>query len=574
MRTRLRCPGTHQALCLLFLFELISGCAKTSRDPPGDAASAGTLAQQIPSEGKTALEKYIDAAQLPDLRYPRFENLQNEVRQFYKSTGGMLPWMGDGRPTPQARAIVQILEQAESEGLNPDDYDAAQWAGRIDRIDSGLASDTDLLRFDLALTISTMRYVSDLRRGRVNLREVRFDSEGESNDIDLSAFLEKLVTSDDVRAAIATVEPPFPAYRKTADALRSYLELAAGYEDGVLPPTSKPANGENTTAGLAHSERLLQLFGDIPVASPAQDRTSRLSLAAGIRHFQQRHGLEPSGTLDSRTVKELHTPLSERVLQLKLALERWRWLPRKFARPPIIVNIPEFRLYATGDDYLPALTMKVIVGRSYKHQTPVFGTELTSVIFRPYWSVPLDIQRKELLPELANNPGYLTSHSYEVVDSSGRVVSRSGVNEGILGQLYSGKLALRQRPGADNSLGLIKFDMPNVYDVYMHGTPAKQLFSRIRRDFSHGCIRVEDPVALAKWVLRDNPEWDTRRIVAAMNGATTVRVPLAKPIPVLVLYHTATVDQDGQVNFFDDIYGHDAVLAAALAKGYPYTTGE
>ena len=499
MRTHLRCPGTHQVLCLLFLFELISGCGKTSRDPPGDAASAGTLVQQIPSEGTTALQKYIDAAWLPDLQYPRFENLQNEVRQFYKSTGGMLPWVDGKRPTPQARAVVQILQQAESEGLNPADYDAPQWAGRIDKIDSGLASDADLLRFDLALTISTMRYVSDLRRGRVNLREVRFDAEPEDNDIDLPAFLEKLVNSGDVQAAMATLEPPFPAYRKTVDALRSHIALAAGSE--------------------------------------------------------------------TRT-------LSKRVLQLKLALERWRWLPRKFDQPPIIVNIPEFRLYATGDDYLPALTMKVIVGRSYKHQTPVFGAELTSVIFRPYWSVPLDIQRKELLPQLVNDPGYLTSHSYEVVDSSGRVVSRSGVNEGILGQLYSGRLALRQRPGSDNSLGLIKFDMPNVYDVYMHGTPAKQLFSKVRRDFSHGCIRVEDPVALAKWALRDNPEWDTRRILAAMNGPGTLRVPLARPIPVLVVYHTATVGEDGKVSFFDDIYGHDAALAAALAKGYPYATGE
>ena len=141
-------------------------------------------------------------------------------------------------------------------------------------------------------------------------------------------------------------------------------------------------------------------------------------------------------------------------------------------------------------------------------------------------------------------------------------------------QLYSGKLAIRQRPGQDNSLGLVKFDMPNVYDVYMHGTPATQLFSRSRRDFSHGCIRVEDPVALAAWVLRDKPEWDTDHILGAMNGDKTFRVSLTRPIPVLILYGTAIVTEDGEIHFFDDIYGHDAALEQALAKGYPYSGTE
>jgi murein L,D-transpeptidase YcbB/YkuD len=266
--------------------------------------------------------------------------------------------------------------------------------------------------------------------------------------------------------------------------------------------------------------------------------------------------------------------LSQRVEQIKVTLERWRWLPHEFDRPPIVVNIPEFRLYAANEEYGTAFSMKVVVGRSYQHRTPVFAAELKSVIFRPYWNVPLDIQRKELLREVRKDPGYLTKHSYEIVDAKGNVVSDGSVSEEMRKPLYSGKLAIRQKPGAENSLGLVKFDLPNKYDVYMHGTPATQLFSRSRRDFSHGCIRVEDPVELAAWVLRDKPEWNRDRILAAMNGDSTLRVSLAESIPVLILYGTAIVTDSGEVHFFDDIYGYDVPLEHVLDQGYPYIAQE
>jgi L,D-transpeptidase YcbB len=319
---------------------------------------------------------------------------------------------------------------------------------------------------------------------------------------------------------------------------------------------------------------VIRLLGDMPRTGLAitPDLSFRAPLVPAVKHFQQRHGLEPNGILDTHTFEELNTPLSRRVLQIKLTLERWRWLPHEFDRPPIVVNIPEFRLYAVNEDNRPAFSMKVVVGRSYKHQTPVFATELKSVIFRPYWDVPLSIQRKELIPELRKNPGYLRNHSFEVVTPQGQIVSEDVTSEEMEKQLYSGRLAMRQRPGPSNSLGLVKFDMPNVYDVYMHGTPATALFSRSRRDFSHGCIRVEDPVALAAWVLRDKPTWDTEHILGAMNGSQTTRVTLTKPIPVLILYGTAIVTDEGEVDFFDDIYDLDGVLAQALAKGYPYST--
>jgi murein L,D-transpeptidase YcbB/YkuD len=568
----------YGALCLLFLLTQLSGCRHSSRDATGGSFDSNSIdtkgPRQLSPGGEATLKAYLDAAELPDMQYPNFQNYLPEAKEFYDSVGDRLPWVLGRRPSPQAQVIVRLLKVADEEGLNPVDYDGPQWDGRLGMIDSGHAPEAELVRFDLAVTISTMRYVSDLHRGRVNPRDFHFDLDIENKKIDLSEFLrQELVDAEDANAVMRTVEPPFLAYRQTIDALKAYTKLARE-DDGEplsLPPRSvKPGD---SYSGVPRLERLLFLLGDLPRAGVAvvPDLAYGESLVAAVEQFQRRHGLEPNGIIDTHTFKELNTPLSQRVLQLKLTLERWRWLPHEFERPPIVVNIPEFLLYAANEEYRPAFSMKVVVGRSYQHQTPVFATEIQSVIFRPYWNVPLSIQRKEVLPELRKSPDYLRKHSYEVVDARGEIVSEDSVSEEMEKQLYSGKLAIRQRPGQENSLGLLKFDMPNVYDVYMHGTPATQLFARSRRDFSHGCIRVEDPVALAAWVLRDKPGWDTDHILGAMDGDLTSRVSLTKPIPVLILYGTAVVTEDGKTHFFDDIYELDALLEQVLAKGYPYS---
>jgi murein L,D-transpeptidase YcbB/YkuD len=214
--------------------------------------------------------------------------------------------------------------------------------------------------------------------------------------------------------------------------------------------------------------------------------------------------------------------------------------------------------------------MKVVVGRAYGRQTPVFASNIKSVIFRPNWNVPLSIVRAELLPHIERDAAYLTKNSYEIVDSAETVVSPVMLTEPIKRQLRSGTLGIRQTPGPNNALGLLKFDFPNRHDVYLHGTPARQLFSRSRRDFSHGCIRVEDPVALAAWLLRDKREWTAEHIRAATLAQKTFRVDLELPVPVLIVYGTAVVMEDGEVHFFRDIYGQDAALEQALVShSYP-----
>ena len=529
--------------------------------------------QHLTSEGTSRLRALLEAADLPDLRWPGFQNYQEEVKEFYGAFNETLPWIQDSEPTPQALAITQALKRAETKGLRAEDYDGPRWDERTETLQQAKpAPESDLVRFDLALTVSTMRYISDLHIGRVNPRLFHFGLDIDRKQFDLSEFLRlELVHAKDVSEVMDKIEPPFPAYRRTIDALNRYLELARQDDGEPLPVPAKVVKPGDSYPGMALLAKRLRLVGDLS----AQDEASTTGLiyqggvVNAVKHFQERHGLDSSGRIDAQTFKQLNTPLWRRVVQLQLTLDRWRWLPHQFERPPIVVNIPEFRLHADNKDYQWALSMKVVVGRAYRHKTPVFANQIKSVIFRPYWNVPLSIQRAEILPHIEKNPSYLLENSYEIVDRSGHVVSEGAVSDALKDSLRSGKLAVRQRPGPDNALGLVKFEFPNSYDVYMHGTPAKELFSRSRRDFSHGCIRVEDPVALAAWILRDKPEWTPEAIRNAINGDETIQVDVKDPIPVLILYGTAVVKEDGEIQFFDDIYGYDAALERVLNEDYP-----
>src|SRR4029453_10523856 len=300
---------------------------------------------------------------------------------------------------------------------------------------------------------------------------------------------------------------------------------------------------------------------------------SSADLVGGIRRFQTRQGSEPDGVIGPATAARLNRPFAQRVRQIELALERFRWLPPSFSGPPIIVNIPAFRLHAfrgsteREDDML---AMDVVVGDALDKQTPVFAADMRYLIFRPYWEVPLSIVRAELLPKALRDPGFLEREGMVLVSGESEdasVVSPTRENLERVGI----DLRVRQLPGAQNALGLVKFVMPNAHDVYLHDTAAKALFARARRDFSHGCIRLSDPVALAAHVLRDQPQWTIESIRAAMDGDDNRRVDLLRPVPVCIVYTTAAALENGDVHFYSDIYGLDEQLDELLRRGYPYS---
>jgi len=531
--------------------------------------------QQLSADGQTSLRGIIQAVNLSELRWPDFSDYAKHLQRFYESYGYSLPWIRGMQPTEQARQVISILMKAAQEGLTAEDYDGPRWGDRLAKLkpDTVQPSEADAVQFDAALTVCTMRYISDLRIGKVNPRHFEFGLDVEAKKYDLPGFLkEKIVDSLAIDDVLANVEPPYPGYQRTIQALHSYLEFAKEYKGNPLPAAQKTIAPGDSYSGVPQLIKLLRLLGDLPAdASVPSDATVyQTPQVEAVKSFQRRHGRTPDGRITAQTLADLNVPLTNRIRQMQLTLERWRWLPVSLRSAAIVVNIPEFRLRAYDENYNIPLSMNVVVGKAYRHDTPVFNDTMQYVVFRPYWNVPYSIAKAEFLPRVAHDPEYLAKKGFEVVNSSQDVVTSGAVTDDMLAQLRVGKLYIRQMPGPQNSLGLVKFIFPNSSSVYMHDTPAQEFFAKERRDFSHGCIRLEKPADLAVWVLDKNPGWDMDRVRAAMYGAPNQQVNLVHPIPVFILYGTVVVTEDGIVHFYDDIYGHDAALEKVLAKGYPY----
>lgn len=517
--------------------------------------------RQIASEGKLA-----------SLARPDFSDYRLHFQHAYETSNFAPLWLNGNQPTPQATVIIGLLRNSLHKGLNPDDYDASRWQGRLDGLKT--ANDAALGEFDAALTVGVMRYISDLHIGRVNPTHFNFGIDIVTKKYDLPQFLTQDVQhAADVQAVLEQVEPSYDGYKRTGAALQHYLELAAKGDGPPVPDVTKSLAVGDLYPGTAQLAARLKQLGDLPadaiINTDAHVYDATLSL--GVKSFQLRHGLAPDGKLGKDTVKQLNVPLAARVEQLNDALERWRWLPPQFPQPPVVANIPEFILRTFDADHKVALSMNVVVGKAMRTQTPVFTKDMRYIVFRPYWNITPSIQRGEIVPAITKNRNYLASKKMEIYDSSGKVITDGAVSDAVLAQLRAGKLSVRQKPGKDNSLGLVKFIFPNENNVYLHSTPAQELFSRSRRDFSHGCVRVEKPAELAAWILRDQPPWTLDKVQQAMqSGPDNQQVNLKTPVPVLIFYITAVVQEDGSVHFFDDIYGHDKSLNAVLAKGPPY----
>ncbi len=357
---------------------------------------------------------------------------------------------------------------------------------------------------------------------------------------------------------------PMREVELTARALTRYRAMAAQDDGEPLPITGAPVQPGERYDGVPRLVRLLSLIGDLPsYEAPENGDLYAGAVVEAVQRFQLRHGLAPSGVINEPTLDALNVPLTARVRQLELALERWRRRPWDPDRPAIVLNLPEFRLRAYDAGANLALNMKAVVGQPPDHKSPILRSQLAEVIFRPYWNVPIRIQRDELVPEIERDPKWIASNNFEVVTPDGEMVDPN--SEDLVSELTSGRVQLRQKPGPGNTLGMVKFLFPNAYGIYMHDTSARALFQKERRDLSHGCIRVEKPVALAEWVLRDQG-WSPEQVDAAIHGDDTISVKVRRPIQVVTMYVTAMVTESGEVHFFKDIYDEDQVLTDQLAE--------
>jgi murein L,D-transpeptidase YcbB/YkuD len=579
IRGTLRTPsGTPLFLAVFLALGCNSHATPHSASNPSQEATGGpaTSAAEVPGVA-ARLEAIAASGTLAGLHAPNFTDYRLLVKRMYAEANYAPVWVRGGQATAQALTVIGALQGSLRKGLNPDDYDASLWRSRLAALNSAPRDAATVADFDAALTVAAMRYISDLHIGRVNPKHFQFGIDIEQKKYDLpQLLLQKIVNGGNVPEVLSEVESELLFYKRTEAALQVYLDLAAREKLVPLPDVAKPVAPGDAYAAAGPLGDRLRFLGDLP-AGAVVDASSEIytgALVDAVKHFQTRHGIAPDGKLGKETIRQLNIPMSVRVTQLEDALERWRWLPPNFAVLPVAVNIPEFVLRVFNPDHSIALRMNVIAGKAVGHQTPVFAQNMRYIVFRPYWNVPPSIARSEIVPHLLKDPGYLGKKGFEITDPSGKVVASGSASPEAIAGLRAGRLMVRQKPAADNALGLIKFIFPNDNNVYLHSTPSQTLFSRSRRDFSHGCIRVEDPAALASFLLQGQPngqKWTVAAVKAAMqSGPDNQQINLAIPVPVVILYITAVAEENGEVYFFNDIYGHDKSLDAVLAKGPPY----
>ena len=483
-------------------------------------------------------------------------------------------WFEGARPSPAARQAVELLAAADAEGLRPEDYAAGALQQALERAAQEPPLDAAAIaHLQQGLDLAMQRYLTDLHRGRVQPRQARSGYEP-GPACDAVAQLREALQQGRLAEVARAAAPQLPLYAQLRRQLAIHRALGNDAAwSRPLPPLPGGARAKlepgQAWAGLPLLARRLFVLGDLHDAPADGPLRYEGALAEALKSFQTRHGLAADGVIGSATLAQLQVPPAARAQQIVLTMERLRWTPLLQGPRMIVVNIPEFvlRAYEVRDGRVSVQReMRVIVGKAFDTRTPLIDEDLRFIEFSPYWNVPPSIARGETVPKLKRDPGTWEREGFEFVAGDGRVVTTLSAQG--LQSVLDGSWRIRQRPGPRNALGDIKFVFPNRENIYLHHTPATELFARTRRDFSHGCIRVEQPVELATFVLQDMPGWDEARVREAMARGTSATLKLQQPVRVLIAYGTALV-KGGRPYFFDDLYGLDRQLEAALRARPP-----
>ncbi len=480
----------------------------------------------------TAMEKYIAEKQIPD-------SLSRRMRSFYNTRNFQFAWFSSDGLTEQARAFWNLHDYVTTYDRDTSLKDKAlqkKMDALIAEEKLSASASPNFIETELTLTQHFIRYMlNNYEKGYVKRKEMeRFIPFVKRDPLEVADSLLNKKHKDG-----KYFEDVHEPYRLLKEKLAHYHNIV---KNGGWPevPTVKSLKKGDSSATVSLIKRRLQLSGDM-----AGNDTSRLftdTLDAAVRRYQQSMGYTPSGVVNAQLVKDMNVPARIRLEQILINMERMRWLPTEATGQMIMVNIPEFILHVY-EGKQKAFSMNVVVGKE-GHNTVSFTGDLSTVVFSPYWNVPPSIVKNEILPAIDRNPGYLESQNMEQTGTEG------------------GLPVIRQRPGPKNSLGRVKFLFPNSFNIYFHDTPAKSLFNRDKRAYSHGCIRLAEPEKMAQYLLRNNSEWTPEKISAAMSGTEEKHVKLSKPVPVIISYYTAWVDEGGLLNFRDDIYEHDKDLIA------------
>lgn len=479
-----------------------------------------------------AMETYIAAQHLDDL-------VASRLRSFYNSRNYGFAWFTSAGLTEQARAFWNLHDYVTT-------YDAdttLRDKGLQKRMDA-LTAEEDLkptatgnfVQTELTLTQHFIRYVlHNYEKGYVKRKEMEhFIPAKKTAPVAAADSLLNKKHKDN-----KYFEDVNPAYGSLKKELERYAAIVKAGGWPQVPAGKTLAKGTSSPAVVILKKRL-GITGEMPGGDTSQLFTDTLQQAVMV--FQKRLGYKQTGIVDAQLVKDLNVPAQKRLEQILVNMDRMRWITTEPAGGLIVVNIPEFVLHVY-EGKQKAFDMNVVVGKE-GHNTVSFSGDLSTIVFSPYWNLPASIVRKEVLPKLSK--AYLARQHMEVV----------GTEDGLP--------KIRQLPGDKNSLGRVKFLFPNSFDIYFHDTPAKSLFAQDKRAYSHGCIRLAEPEKMAQYLLRNDPEWPADSISSAMNRDTEKSVRLKQPVPVLITYYTAWVDDAGLLNFRDDIYGHDADIMGKM----------
>jgi L,D-transpeptidase YcbB len=532
--------------------------------------NADEVAMQESSISKE-ISAIITAKQHPYLKHPVFLNRSEDLDNLYKLANYQLLWLGNPQSAKNIADSLDLLANSTTQGLTREHYDIDLLRTKYKFVLSlPPTAYKELALYDTALSVTLLRFLHDLHYGRVNPKGINFNLQlREKKVIDLPLLIKDSITLHTVSQLPLLVEPKLHQYQKLKSALAAYRLIEQKLPKIPFLNTGKLRPGDHHPQ-LAELSQFLEILGDLPetdIINPLEKNPQyKPQLVEAVKKFQLRHGLGADGTIGPGTAEVLNEPISKRITQIELAMERLRWLPELNLGRSIIVNIPAFQLWAIDDlnNEASIESMRVVVGKALKNQTPVLMAQMSYIEFSPYWNVPKKILKDEILPKLIQRPNFLSSQNMEIVLSANSSAKPLPVSLDAIEKLKNGIYRVRQRPGKKNSLGKVKFIFPNKEDVYLHDTPANSLFSRSRRDFSHGCVRVEKPSVLAEFALKNQGIWNADTISKAMKNPVNQRVVLQKSIPVLFFYTTAFVDQNSTLAFYPDIYNHDNVLIEAL----------
>jgi L,D-transpeptidase YcbB len=494
------------------------------------------------------------------------------VLRFYERRGFNAAWSTPRGPLDEALQLADALEAAPREGLDPADAQAGQVRARLEvlaatrePVGRGLEP-RSRAEADVLLTRSFLKHAAHLHTGLIDPARLPADWHLNPRRTDLVKVLEQALVTHDVAAAFAGLEPAQPGYAALRALLERYRAIArAGGWCGV--PPGRPLRRGSVGERVRLLRERLAAEGDLdhPLAG---GETFDAALAAAVKRFQACHGLDTTGVVGESELAELGVPVTARIRQIALNLERWRWLPASLGRRHLLVNIPGFTLEAREQDRT-VLAMRVVVGKEWS-RTPMFSDSITYLVFNPVWELPVEIAKNEVLPSIRKDPEYLARNHLRLYRGHGRAAREVDPAKVDWRQVTPEEFgfAVKQDPGPENSIGHVKFMCPNQFAVYLHDTPAGRLFSATQRDYSHGCVRVERPLELALYLLRGKAGWDSTRIAAAFDTLKNKVVKLPEPVPVHILYWTTWVDDRGEAQFRRDVYAVDSLLSDALSRAH------